>query len=172
VSVIGIDPGLSGGLARIAGDNVELVVMPVVGSNRKGRTGHLVDPGALTDALEDMMISPEGPVHVYLEAVHAMPKMGVAGAFKFGRTVGVIEGILAALEQPYTLVTPQAWQKVCHAGCEGTDPKVRSAIAVRRLFPTVSCLATDRSKVAHAGLVDALLIAEYGRRQNPEKART
>ncbi len=33
-----------------------------------------------------------------------------------------------------------------------------------RLYPSVSFLATDRCSVPHDGMVDALLIAEYGRR--------
>lgn len=103
--------------------------------------------------------------HFFLEQVAAMPGQGVSSMFKFGRNFGMIEGMLIAFEATYELVRPQVWQKEMHAGIEKSiDPKGRSLIAAQRLFPNVN-LIPDRCRVPHSGSVDALLIAEYGRRK-------
>ncbi len=49
-------------------------------------------------------------------------------------------------------------------GLPGKDTKTKSILAASRLFPRVDLRRTARSKVAHDGLTDALLIAEFGRR--------
>ena len=152
--ILGVDPGLTGALVFI-GDEIESIVMPKIGNIL-----NLAELSEILEARRDKI------THAYLESVHAMPKQGVSSSFKFGRVFGMAEAMLAAHKIPYTLVTPQAWQKVIHAGIEKSiEPKKRSLIAVTRLFPTTNLLATERSKVPHSGIVDALLIAEYGRRQ-------
>lgn len=106
--------------------------------------------------------------HAYLEKVSAMPGQGVSSMFKFGRNVGALQAMLAAHKIPYTEVTPQAWQKVMHEGASRTsmpDPKDRSLAIAKKLFPNLNLLATKLSRKPHHGFVDALLIAEYGRRR-------
>jgi crossover junction endodeoxyribonuclease RuvC len=104
---------------------------------------------------------------VFIEKVSSMPKQGVASMFKFGRTVGALQAMLAAFKRRFQEVTPQAWQKVMHEGVNKKsmpNPKQRSVIVVKRLFPNENLLASARCKKPHEGFVDALLIAEYGRR--------
>ena len=153
---LGIDPGLGGGLALLRDEGPTAAhVMPTLGAGQLDVT-RLV---AIIQALRGTT------AHAVVEKVHSMPKQGVASSFKFGRVVGVVEGILAALYVPTTFVTPQMWQKVMHAGIERSlGPKERSQLAVDRLFPTLDLRATPRCKKTHSGLVDALLIAEWGRR--------
>jgi hypothetical protein len=93
--------------------------------------------------------------------------MGTKGAFNYGRGFAAIEIVLQDGDFPYTLVEPQKWAKVMHAGI-GKDlkPKAKSAIAVARLFPKLSKLCTfDKAGKPHDGAIDALLIAGYGLRQ-------
>lgn len=45
------------------------------------------------------------------EDVHAMPGDGNQGMFKFGLDAGYVRGVCDALWIPFTLVTPQKWQK-------------------------------------------------------------
>lgn len=149
---LGVDPGLSGGLALISKDGVIFEPMPCLDG--------VLDLAALTRWIR----AHQPRIRVaFLEAVHAMPKQGVSSSFKFGRVYGNVEGVLAALGVPYVLVSPQRWQKVMHAGIEG-QTKQKSLVAVSRLFPNLDLRATPRSRTAHEGIAEALLIAEYGRR--------
>ena len=151
--ILALDPGLTGGLAIISEDGVIVEPMPSL-------------DGVLDLATLARLIKFHTPNIAYLEKVGARPGQGVSSMFKFGRVFGALEGLLTGLGIPYRLITPQAWTKVMHQGVErSVDPKKRSIIAASRLFPDVDLLATERSKVPHSGMADALLLAEYGRRQ-------
>lgn len=95
------------------------------------------------------------PCKAYLEQVHSMPGQGVASSFKFGQGYGSLEMALTAAGIPFERVTPQKWQKAL--GCLTKGQKNVSKRKAQELFPTM--------KVTHA-TADALLIAEWGRRQN------
>lgn len=111
---------------------------------------------------------------VTVEKVHAIFGTGAGATFEFGRSAGIAEGIVCACAVPYQLIAPKIWQKemwqgvdkVIKAGKKSTDTKATSLIAVKRLFPTVSLTDPNkpRSIKPHDGIVDALLLAEYGRR--------
>jgi crossover junction endodeoxyribonuclease RuvC len=150
--IVGIDPGLTGGLAILGepgGRDCRLQPMP--------------DTGEVFKELE--FCKEMGPTHVYVEKAQSFPGQGIASAFNYGRHFGELLGILTALRIPHTLVSPRTWTKVIHAGTKGADPKVRTLEAVRRLFPGVNLQGSANSKKPHEGIVDALAIAEYGRRQ-------
>ena len=51
------------------------------------------------------------PSHAVIEKVRAMPKQGVASMFAFGRVVGQIEDVIAALAFPVSYVTLLMWHK-------------------------------------------------------------
>lgn len=96
---IAIDPGKSGGIAvRDAEGKVRVFAMP--------DTVH-----DLAELLYWESGAIYGQVHAVLEKVHAMPTDGGSSAFSFGENFGAIQGVLAALQIPYGLVTPQQWQK-------------------------------------------------------------
>lgn len=154
---MGIDPGLDGGIALWDGSKLQLAVMPTIGTKGKGKRE--LDIWALSALLTRWNVD---SVHVYLERVASMPKQGVASMFSFGYGYGAINGILAAVCAPYTLVTPPTWQKPM-IGLGHDDAKKVAAVRAKQLFPGVDFLATPRSKEPHSGLVDAALIAYYGR---------
>lgn len=149
--IIGIDPGKTGGLVCLdEGAIVDMIVMPDHGR-------------VILDWLEEMR---SGTMHVFLEKAQAMPKNGAVSMFNYGVGYGIIQGVLIDMECGYTLVPPRTWTKVMHAGASGTDPKKKSLDIARRLFPGQD-LRNPESKLAkkpHEGIIDALLIAEYGRR--------
>lgn len=103
-------------------------------------------------------------VHVFIEKAQAMPGQGVSSMFNYGTGFGKLLGWMEALKLPHTLVTPREWTKEMHKGCTGENAKEKSLQAAKRLFPHMKLEATERSKKPHAGIVDALLIAEFGRR--------
>ena len=149
MTVVGaIDPGARGGVAIITQQRTEV---------------HTLD-GFNLKLLRSC-------THVFVEKAQAMPKQGVSSMFTYGVGFGRLIGWLESLEVPYTLVTPQAWMKTMHVGTDTKlDAKARSLQAARRVFPAVNLLASERSKKPHDGLVDALLLAEHGRRVLEGKA--
>jgi len=138
---IGIDPGGSGGVVTldIAGDIIDTMAF-------SKHTQH-----DISDALREW--SADSKASAVLEKVHSMPKQGVASTFKFGQSYGQLEGFLIALQIPYSLVTPQKWQKAMECLSHGDKNVTKSA--AQKLWP--------EHKWTHA-IADAALLAEYGRR--------
>lgn len=89
-----------------------------------------------------------------IEVVSSSPQMGVVSAFTFGRGYGGLRMALIASEIPLHEVRPAAWQKVMQ--CRTGGVKNVSKRKAQELFPSL--------KITHAN-ADALLIAEYARRQ-------
>ena len=153
--VMGIDPGLTGGLAIISPEE-----------------GLLMEPMPRNEEFIEMLMVSEflfehGPrlKMVFIEQANAMPKQGVSSMFKFGRVFGALEGIIATHKLPCTYVRPQQWTKKMHEGLsKDIDTKERSRIIFSRLFPGIDSTASEKSSKPHMGMVEAALIAEYGRR--------
>ena len=146
---VGIDPGQSGGIAVIHGDEVTVRAMPICGKEIDAREIHNL-----------LVFLPERTM-VFMEKVHAMPGQGVTSMFTFGKGYGEILGVIKSMDIPYALITPQAWKKVVLAG---TDKGKSAAIEYcRARYPKVLLLETPRCRVPHDGMADALCIAEYGR---------
>ena len=106
--ILGIDPGLSGALALYdtSEQTVEVFDMPVLELVRNGKKKGEVSAQALANHLAGRKVN-----SAFLERVNAMTGQGVTSVFSFGRSTGIVEGVLAAYDIPTTLVTPQAWQK-------------------------------------------------------------
>ncbi len=165
-TVIGIDPGKTGGIATIYPDGkVALQRMPVISSNKR-------DVLDISELRRDFrlwvnVVEDEPVPHVFIEKQQPLPpKMGGSAAnFQRGYNLGVLEALCCSLWLPYELVSPLRWQRLMLADVVGDDTKQRAILACDRLFPEVDLRPTERSKKPHGGLVDALLIAEYGRRR-------
>lgn len=152
---LGFDPGLSGGWAAIPDQGpVKAGIMPV--------SGDQIDARALGIFVWGEVLKHDSAVVACVELVGAMPKQGLSSTFKFGKGYGTILGVLGALGVRTELVTPQKWKSVVLAG---TAKDKDAAIAwCRRAYPSVNLLATERSRVPHDGIADAVAICEYGRR--------
>jgi crossover junction endodeoxyribonuclease RuvC len=72
--------------------------------------------------------------------------------------MGVLQGVFQTLLIPYTLVTPQKWQK--HFG--KSKDKDQSRLLATRLYPQ---LADKFKQKKDDGRAEALLIAKYGSEQ-------
>ena len=146
--IIGVDPGASGGVA--------LLNLPHTVSAWSLRDYTLTDQW---DSIFDYLSGIYG-TQAYLESVHSMPRDGVRSAFSFGKSYGNLEAFLVAAGIPFERVTPSVWQKefglIKRKGETHTEKKNRHKALAQEMFPSV--------KVTHA-ISDALLLAEYGRRQ-------
>ena len=157
-NILGIDNGLDGALVLLdsAGKVLHRRIMPTITVKDSKRE---YDEGAIVRLIRDWQ-----PGHVILEKAQSMPEQGVASTFSIGKGYGLIRGILAALEMPYTLAHPRTWQGVIFRDLPKSDTKAMSVIVAGRLWPAVDWRASDRCKKPHDGLTDAACIAEYGRR--------
>jgi len=159
-TIFAIDPGLKGAIVYWNGDIdnhnkfIKSYTMPAIKAGKYNR----IDGGGVCDILNK-----NTSAHVYIERAQAMPGQGTTSMFNYGMGFGILLGVIQTLGMVYTLVPPQTWHKAILKGVPGDKPKERALFRCKQLFPDVNLLATERSKKPHDGLVDALLILEYGR---------
>lgn len=143
MKVIGIDPGKSGGIAVLGGEAPEAHKMPQT-------------VGDLVDLLRALAVA--GGRIAYVERVSTSPQMGVVSAGTFMRGVGNLEAACYAVGIRLEWITPAVWQR--ELKCLTKGDKNVSKKKAQELFPTMT--------ITHA-LADALLIAEYGLRQEASR---
>lgn len=160
MKVLGIDPGLDGAFVVTDGKRLTSTSMPI--------TVHGKDKAVYFGGVYELLMriqKAHGVIHVFLE--RAIPfALGAKSAFSYGRG---FEAIVIAIELaglPCTLIEPGKWTKEMHEGISSDlKPKVKSVIAVKRLYPhMVGMLPTKPKGGLREGPVDALLIAGYGLR--------
>lgn len=159
---VGIDPGVTGGIAAIEGDEAYLYDTPTRKIEGKTKTTTLVDGYKAARMLQS--ISSGRAITVAIEKVNAMPgkdgkggrqTIGATSAFNFGMGFGMWLGIMDALCIPYELVTPQAWKKALQlVGQEKDSARIRAM----QLYPLS---AKDLQRKRDIGRADALCIAEW-----------
>ena len=96
-----------------------------------------------------------------------MPQQGVVSMFKFGTNYGIWQGRLEALGIPFLFVTPQKWQREVFDSAVKGDRKAMSLSLARRIFPD---MLEHLKRKKDDGRADALLIAEWARRQGVRRA--
>jgi crossover junction endodeoxyribonuclease RuvC len=150
--VIGIDPGISGAISVFRDGKLESVVdMPTVEIASGKTIKRHISAATLRNILELDMYQFS---HVVIEKVGAMPGQGVTSMFNFGRSAGIIEGVVAALRMPHTYVTPQTWTKAVGRAA-GKDA---SRMRAMELFPSKAELF---KRAKDDGRADAALIAYW-----------
>jgi len=148
---LGIDVGLNGAIALVVdGELISVVDMPTVTLDRNGKAKRQVSVPELVQIVKDF-----DPTDAYVEKVFAMAGQGVTSVFSFGRSLGVVEGVLTTLKIKTTLMTPQTWQK----GLGMTGGKDGSRARAMELFPEQTALF---KRVKDDGRSDAALIALWG----------
>ena len=155
---IGIDGGLNGAICVVQdGKLVDKLIMPVlpVGNGRNEYDCRQIVAFLLT----------HGDATVILEKAQFTPKLGGIASFSFGKSYGMMIGILSALVIPYHLVAARTWQTEMLRDVNSENTKDASVIVAKRLYPDQSFLVTEKSKKPHTGLTDAVLIATYGQRK-------
>ena len=150
MKILGIDPGIRGGLAIVAVNSssaarlVDAIDIPVVGVGAKERIDVL--------ALRDWVLT-HRPEHAVIERAQAMPKQGSSSGFKYGRAVGSIEATVTGCEIPLTIIEPTAWKKFHQL--RGGDKEASRQRALQ-LFPSAHALFARKKD---HGRAEAALIA-------------
>lgn len=160
MKVVGIDPGLNGGIAMWDGESLFLTEIPTV---KAAKRGNEVTWSVLYDWF-DMSFC--GADHAYIEKVNAMPKtgagqgkgQGVASAFKFGYVAGGLRSMIASRHIPCTLVPPNTWKQAIKV------PKAKDGAVARadQLFPDYASMFRGPRGGLKDGPAEAALIAYYG----------
>lgn len=151
IRILGIDPGIEGAWAIVDsfGNLQACEDMPVAGEG----TNRMVSAPLLKWAIDR-----HKPTIAIVERVASRPGQGVASMFKFGRSVGVIEGVIGACDLRIVYVAPAVWKR--HFGLSGD--KEPSRLRAIETWPA-SAAEHFRLKKDH-GKAEAALIALWGLR--------
>ncbi len=163
MTIIGIDPGLTGGIAILSDARPWVRPMPVLPSP-KGKGRNCLDENLIDNIIRDEKMDVGARVSVWIEEQQPHHRDGSKQAFATGDGFGLLRGLCLGLSIPFNVVPARTWQKIMLNGVSKGDTKAASIVQAGRLFPGVSLRPTEKSKPSH-GMSDALLIAEYGRRQ-------
>jgi len=145
MNIMGIDVGMNGGLALYDGEELLVWSMPTHQRSKTNRLdGHEIKRIVTAYKLD----------HAYIEQVNAFG-MGVSSAYNFGFGCGVIEGVLAACDVPFTYVTPQKWKKELSVPANKDAARMRASQLLPKFAHTWQRKKDD-------GLAEAALIALYG----------
>jgi crossover junction endodeoxyribonuclease RuvC len=154
MKVLGIDPGLAGGIAVIdiidgCCTSAVVVDIPTAGTGRRCRVDAI--------GVQKFLLA-HGPQHAFIERAQAMPKQGASSGFSYGRAVGAIEAVVAANAIPLTIVEPSIWKRFYRLA--GGDKEA----ARQRALQLVPSVHGDLARRKDHGRAEALLIAQYGAR--------
>jgi hypothetical protein len=162
-AIIGVDLGFKGGItyARQEPDGTRyhsIVGMPVVMVGKKTQYN--------TQYINDLIVSWSHLAHdglvAVIEDVWARPGEGVVSSFRFGRGRGIMEGLLTALQIPYSYVSPQKWKKAMGLVKDKDETKAefktRSRLLAMELAPEH---ANSFKRASSDGLAESFLLTEY-----------
>ena len=153
MKIIGIDPGLSGGIAVLENNQVlSIFDMPVMSEGKKNK--RQLNSAQLVTLIKENIKSSED-VAVIVEQVNAMPGQGVSSMFNFGQTFGAIKGVCAALRLPIFFVRPSKWKKHFELINSSKDSSRTKAI---EMYPALSNQLAKKKDVNKS---DAILIARF-----------
>lgn len=141
--VVGIDPGLGGGIAY--SDHSGILVVSKMPDTELGIW---------------RLIKQIAPDAAYIELVHAMPTNGCIGNFKLGKNFGALLCALNACGAPVTQVSSVLWQKAFQPLPKGSG-KARTA---RKKAILESVRGRYPGKGITLATADAVAIWEYGLR--------
>ena len=150
--VLGVDPGIHGGLAVVEVANgaaarlIDATDIPTVGTGAKER----VDVLALRT-----WIQTHHPNRAGIERAQAMLKQGASSGFKYGRACGALEAVLACCEVPFEIVEPSVWKKA-HRLRGGPENKEAARALALQFFPNAHSLLARKKD---HGRAEAALIA-------------
>lgn len=141
-AVMGIDPGVTGGIAWLYRDGtVAAQDIPLAGGE--------IDVDQLARSIRSF-----APRAAIIERAGAMPKQGVASTFKFGQAYGSLRAVVSACGVPLHIVTAATWKRYFHLD---SDKEKSRALAIR-FWPGTRLFERKRDH----GRAEAALIARYG----------
>lgn len=164
---IGIDIGKSGAIAIIYRDgHIDTYKMPMIKTE--------LDYHSLGQLIREECTG--NGIHISFEKLGVIFGSSKQTAWSMGEQSGAIEMICICQGIPYTKVRAVDWQKTMFQGVDVIlkpgkvkpvkDTKAMALMSIKRLFPDLKLTFGEKAKVPDDGLIDAVLIAEYARRNN------
>lgn len=148
-TTIGVDPGKTGAIACLFdGQLLDAIDMPTIGKH--------VNAHAVAEIMREMAASNLETPTVIIEDVHSMPGNGGVTMFSFGRSKGIIEGVVATLGYPIIYVSPAKWKKAM--GLQGKDKDASRQLASNTWPPVAGLFKRKKDD----GRAEAALIAKWG----------
>ena len=131
--IIGIDPGLSGGIAILEDNKVkDMFDMPVMADGKKNK--RQLNSALLAQIVKDNIKDIEDTV-IIVEQVNAMPGQGVTSMFNFGQSFGAIKGICAAIGLPIFLLDRQNGKNILNSLIPPKMPVEQKLLKCIHLLP-------------------------------------
>ena len=159
--IIGIDPGLTGGICLLdeSGVIVSYHKTPVKKDN--GKT--ILDLKNITE----IFITAGNVVNYIIEQQHSMPQQGISSTgktmFNYGQLIGIIYSLAHENDyQSYSIINPQKWKNY-YKKIYGESIKDKSASCALAQKLSGKTFILPRCKKPHDGICEAYLIAEYYR---------
>jgi len=164
---IGIDPGKKGAMVILTESKPIIYTVPLIGDKVDWKQW-----ANCFKTIENM----DRDALVVLEEVHSIYGSSAKSNFTFGGMFYSPMLLLNYIGITYELVAPKKWQKQIWSSTDSVyvggklDTKLTSLSCAQRLFPDQNFLYGDnenksgRKSKPHDGIVDAFLLAEYGRR--------
>jgi hypothetical protein len=164
--IVGMDNGNSGGFAAISGFDGSLISKlktPTVSRKLASAKKPILEPDVGEIVL--WLRSLESTVHIFIEeaplhakSARALRSQAICFAMVYGRLLGEMANYI----EVHT-VDVKVWQKEMLGKVPRGRTKEYAEAEARRLNPDENWFATDRSTTPHDGIIDAYLIAQYGR---------
>ena len=153
VKILGIDPGLSGGLAfRYSDGYIDAQPVPILELKIRKTKKRVINTHALAELLKKY-----SPKHAFIERQQAMPKQGVSSTFRTGLGYGIYIGILATLLIPFTEVSAAKWKKDMNVPADKDGALLRASQLMPK-YVNLWPLKKDN------GIAEAALLALWGER--------
>lgn len=167
---IGCDPGLSGAIALVDGQQrlLECATLPTRSNGSKGTVKSMLDANALARLLDAWATRHGEPTRAAVERMFArpaqrdaqptpgkaLPAPSTATLLSMGYTAGAVEGVLWAMfgeVEGFTVLRPMPQQWKATYGLK--SDKAASVLLARRLFLPRSAPARLRHDLAEAALI-------------------
>lgn len=159
---IGIDPGKKGAVGIV--DNFGQPVGAMTFPHAKDDHDLIAWPYVF-----EFFLKHRGKAIVVIEDLVFMRKSSPIATAKLSMNNGILRGLLIAAQMPYSPVHPATWQSTLLKQRAG-KAKERARIEFEERWPKFAQrLRTSYDKVSD-GIIDAMLIAEFGRLQYYAKA--
>ena len=154
MSILAIDPGFSGALARYDGEHLSVIDMPtyVRAAGKRQVDRRFIDEPELVRLVQMFAMECDWLI---IEAVGGIPSQSAPSAFTFGRGVGVIIGAAIGIGIRREEVHPSAWKSALRVPADKRAARARAS----ELLPAYSGLWTRQKD---DGRAESAMLALWG----------
>lgn len=155
MTVLGIDPGVSGAVARVSDDGARVWSPEVYKEGSRTRISPLW--------VRSVLLTSPQPTLVVMERQSTRPGEAGVASFSAGWNAAVYHSVAQILGLRFEWVAPPTWKARFSLLAPGLTPAERKSAALQRARELWPDLADDLKRVSDHGRADALLIAEWAR---------